>query len=155
MKNKFKLIALILMIIGNVTTAKAQYDQNGSDAIEQKTPHGGTVVLADNQFMELVISIDKSSNPVFTFYLLDNSKRTLSNSGKTGVLFYQTIDKISEQNSKTNFKLELIQKTNELDLANTLREKEELTDIIRISQNTIEFYINALLDGAIGNIYVM
>jgi hypothetical protein len=34
-------------------------------------------------------------------------------------------------------------------------EKEELTDIIRISQNTIEFYINDLLDGAIGNIYVM
>ena len=94
-----KKIALGFALVGALTTIKAQNDHHHETekTHEHKAPHGGVVKTADKQHIEMVKGVDKSGNPIFTFYLLDGEEKTIQNKGKSGVVFYQMADGISEQ----------------------------------------------------------
>jgi hypothetical protein len=94
-----KKIALSFALVGALTTTQAQNDHHhvAGETHEHKAPHGGVVKTADKQHIEMVKGMDKSGNPTFTFYLLDSEEKTLPNKGKTGVVFYQMADGMSEQ----------------------------------------------------------
>lgn len=102
MKTKIKAIALSLALSGSINFVNAQHDHKSHDHKngenhEHKAPHGGIVKTADKQHIELVKGADKKGNPAFTFYLLDGAEKTLANTGKTGVVMYQTADGVSDQ----------------------------------------------------------
>ena len=92
-----KKVALSLVLVSALTTAQAQHKHEGGESHSHKAPHGGIVKTADKQHIEMVKGFDKKGNPTFTFYLLDGEEKTLPNKGKTGIVFYQMADGMSEQ----------------------------------------------------------
>ena len=90
-------VALSLVLVSALTTAQAQHKHEGGESHSHKAPHGGIVKTADKQHIEMVKGFDKKGNPTFTFYLLDGEEKTLPNKGKTGIVFYQMADGMSEQ----------------------------------------------------------
>ncbi len=77
-------------------SANAQHDHKTGESHQHTSPHGGEVKSADKYHIELVRTKDKIGN-VFTIYLLDADEKTISNKGKSGVLFIQTADANSSQ----------------------------------------------------------
>ncbi|OQA05498.1 MAG: hypothetical protein BWY67_02126 [Bacteroidetes bacterium ADurb.Bin397] len=77
-------------------SANAQHDHKAGENHQHTSPHGGVVKTAGNYHIELVQTKDKTGN-VFTIYLLDTAEKTISNKGKSGVLFIQTADANSSQ----------------------------------------------------------
>lgn len=92
-----KKVALSLVFVSALTTVQAQHKHEVGEGHGHKAPHGGIVKTADKQHIEMVKGFDKKGNPTFTFYLLDGEEKTILNKGKTGVVFYQMADGMSEQ----------------------------------------------------------
>lgn len=92
-----KNVALSLVFVSALTTLQAQHKHDVGEGHDHKAPHGGIVKTADKQHIEMVKGFDKKGNPTFTFYLLDGEEKTILNKGKTGVVFYQMADGMSEQ----------------------------------------------------------
>lgn len=80
--------------------ANAQHDHKSGENHQHSAPHGGQVISAGKYHIELVRSKDKTGE-TFTVYLLDASEKTVSNKGKTGILFIQTADANSSQETLT------------------------------------------------------
>lgn len=76
--------------------ANAQHDHKTGESHQHTAPHGGQVLSAGKYHIELVRTKDKTGD-VFTIYLLDEAEKTLANKGKSAVLFIQTADANSSQ----------------------------------------------------------
>jgi hypothetical protein len=77
-------------------SANAQHDHKTGESHQHTAPHGGEVKSAGKYHIELVRAKDKTGD-VFTVYLLDAAEKAISNKGKSGVLFIQTADANSSQ----------------------------------------------------------
>lgn len=92
-----KKTALSLAFIAIASISNAQHNHGSGENHAHKAPHGGVVKTADKQHIEMVRGSDKKGNPTYTFYLLDGEEKAVSNTGKTGIVMYQTADGMSEQ----------------------------------------------------------
>lgn len=81
-------------------SANAQHDHKAGESHQHSAPHGGQVVSSGKYHVELVRSRDKNGE-VFTIYLLDEAEKVIANKGKTGILFIQTADANSSQETLT------------------------------------------------------
>lgn len=95
MKKQFIAIATALFIATSFN-ADAQHDNKTDQSHQHTAPHGGQVLSAGKYHIELVRTKDKTGD-VFYIYLLDQAEKTITNKGKTGVLFIQTSDANSSQ----------------------------------------------------------
>lgn len=82
-------------------SAFAQHDHKSGESHQHTSPHGGQVMSAGKYHIELVRSKEKTGE-IFTIYLLDAAEKTVSIKGKTGILFIQTADANSSQETLTS-----------------------------------------------------
>jgi hypothetical protein len=96
MKKQTILAIAVALFTAISFSANAQHDHKNGETHQHTSPHGGEVKSSGKYHIELVRTGDKTG-VMFTIYLLDAAEKTITNKGKSGVLFIQTADANSSQ----------------------------------------------------------